>query len=88
MSHNIPRQNIVDEPDISKGDVTTITFQVDNDQMIQQLMEMSSLMEKDTFTVTDHDGPLYQFNAFANIDMGSQPTRAVLTIHGPITKLR
>ena len=88
MSHNIPRQSIINEPDISKGDVTTITFQVDSNEMIQKLMEMASLMEKDTFTVTDAQGPVYQFNAFANVDMGSQPTKATLTIHGPITKLR
>ena len=88
MSLNIPRQNIVDEPDFSKGDVSTLTFQVHSDDMIQKIMEMSSLMEKDVFTISDHEGPLYQFKAFANIDMGSSPTRAVLTIHGPVTKLR
>ena len=88
MSFNIPRQNILDEPDITTGEVSTLIFQLTDDSEIQQLMELSSLMEKETFVVSDGNGPAYQFRAFTNLDLGSEPTRAVLTIHGPITRLR
>lgn len=88
MSFNIPRTSIVDEPDITSGEISSLTFQITDDSQIAQLMELSSLMEKETFVVSDQQGPAYQFRAFANLDLGSQPARAVLTIHGPVTRLR
>ena len=88
MSINIPRTSIVDEPDITSGEISSLTYQITDDSQIAQLMELSSLMEKETFVVSDQQGAAYQFQAFANLDLGTQPPRAILTIHGPVTRLR
>lgn len=94
MEIKIARGTILNEPDVSQEEVSQITIMVNTEtkqgqELIQQMMELSSLMERAQYIVTDASGPVYEFKAFANVQFGnSNPTNVVLAISGPITMLR
>lgn len=94
MEIKIPRGTIINEPDITQAEVSEITIAVNTatkqgQEMLQQMMELSSLMERAQIVITDASGPVYEFKAFANVQFGnSNPTNVVLAISGPITMLR
>ncbi|MBZ0189032.1 MAG: hypothetical protein K8F91_22495 [Candidatus Obscuribacterales bacterium] len=88
------RSQIVGESNLNIKDATELDVQIDSNsqqgqELVGQFFEMSSLMEAGNFKIVDAEGPLYEFRAFANVNMtGTSPTYVRLSITGPVTVLR